>query len=37
VLFIQCRGSIVVLDVDNRERMVLLDEVVSEGTANEYY
>ena len=37
VLFIECLGSIVILDINNSEQMVLLDEIVSPDTLNKFY
>ena len=37
VLFIECRGSILIIDIDNKERMTLLDEIVSPATTNQFY
>lgn len=37
VLFIECLGSILILDVDNHERMEVLDEIVSPVLANRWY
>lgn len=33
VMFIRCLGSLIILDVDNKERITLLDEIVSPPTA----
>ena len=33
VLFIKCLGSLIILDVDNKEKIHLLDEIVSPATA----
>lgn len=33
VMFIKCLGSIIILDVDNKEKIHLLDEIVSPPTA----
>ena len=32
-MFIKCLGSVLILDVDNKERIHLLDEIVSPPTA----
>ena len=37
VLFIKCLGSLIILDVDNKERIHLLDEIVSPATAVKNY
>lgn len=37
VLFIRCRGSIIILDIDNWERIVKLDEIVSDATSSMHY
>ena len=31
-MFIQCLGSVLILDIDNKERIHLLDEIVSPPT-----
>jgi hypothetical protein len=33
VMFIKCLGSLIILDVDNKEKIHLLDEIVSPPTA----
>ena len=37
VLFIQCLGSILILDVDNHEKVTVLDEIVSPVLTNRWY
>lgn len=38
VLFIKCRGSLLILDVDNKEDVKVLDEIVSaESTMSQFY
>ena len=36
-MFIKCLGSLIILDVDNKERIHLLDEIVSPVTAKMDY
>lgn len=37
VLFLKCRGSILILDIDNKENLIVLDEIVSSATMNAFY
>jgi len=32
VMFIKCLGAVIILDVDNKEKLHLLDEIISEPT-----
>lgn len=37
VIFIKCQGSIIILDIDNKEKITLLDEIISPATAVKGY
>jgi hypothetical protein len=36
ILFIKCRGSIIILDIGNKNKILLLDEIISAGTNNSF-
>lgn len=37
MLFIKCLGSVVIVDVDNKEKLSVLDVIESEATSNIYF
>ncbi len=37
VIFIKCQGSIIILDIDNKEKITLLDEIISPATGVNNY
>jgi hypothetical protein len=37
VLFVKCQGSLIILDIDNKNKINLLDEIVSEPTSVRNY
>lgn len=37
VLFIKCLGSVLIVDVDNKRKITLLDEIVSKATQDKYF